>query len=145
MEEPSRHEFWSKDGTYAIVGSFETPQKLSSWLLKQCLAQGISAVPVNPELGEVQGVRAVASPDEVESLAGIICVRFDPHATEAVKAGARLGVPVWLSLRVNSDEAMAAAESTGADVVSGVCPLMYLNSGSFHACHRFVAKVFGKF
>jgi predicted CoA-binding protein len=142
LNKEARQSFWTRKGTFGIVGSFEAEGKLSSMLLKQCLEDGVSAAPVSTEIDEAQGVRAVGDPGQIEDLAGIVCVRLDPHATQAVEKGAELGVPVWLSLRVASDESRAAAERTGADVIEDACPLMYLDSGSFHSVHRFVAKVF---
>lgn len=137
-----RKAFWSRPGTFAIVGGFEAPEKLSWRLLEQCQKDGISAVPVHPELDEVLGVKVVADPAQVPSLAGIVCVRLDPHATEAAEQAAELGVPVWFSMRTASESVKAVAERTGIDIVSNVCPLMYLDSHSYHAFHRGVAKVF---
>lgn len=142
----ARQQFWSRPGTFAIVGSFEAPGKLSWWLLEQCQRQGISAVPVNPDLtDDVLGVTPVADPAQIESLAGIVCVRLDPYATQAVEKAAELGVPVWLSMRTGSPSALAVAEKTGVDYVANICPLMYTSVGSFHVIHRVIAKVFGQY
>ncbi len=145
LNREARRDFWARPGAFAIVGSFETRGKLSWWLLAQCQAEGIDAVPVNPDIDEVLGVRAVSDPSEIPSLAGIVCVRLDPHATWAVERAADLAVPVWLSLRTASDAARAVGERTGADLIADACPLMYLDSRSFHAFHRFVAKLLGKY
>jgi predicted CoA-binding protein len=142
----ARQGFWKLPGTFAIVGGFEGPSKLSWKLLDQCQKDGVSAVPVNPEFkGDVLGVAVVSDAAEIPSLAGIVCVRLDPYATEAVEKAAALGVPVWLSQGTASEAARAAAERTGADIVAGICPLMYLSAGSYHSFHRTVAKVFGKY
>jgi predicted CoA-binding protein len=145
LSKEARREFWTRPGTFAIVGSFEAPRKLSWMVLEQCQKDGISAVPVNPDVEEVLGVSAVADPGDVGSLAGIVCVRLDPHATEAVRRAGDLGVPVWLSQGTVSEEARAAAKEIGADLIAGQCPLMYLDSGSYHAFHRFVARLIGKY
>ena len=141
----ARQAFWQRPGTFGIVGNFEGPSKLSWKLLEQCQKDGISAVPVNPELTEVLGVAVVSDPAQIPSLAGIVCVRLDPYATEAVEKAAQLGVPVWLSINAASSVSRAAAERTDVDIVDGACPLMYLNVGSYHAFHRTVAKVFGQY
>ena len=141
-----RQGFWSREGTFGIVGSFETEKKLSSMLLEQAQASGVDAVPVNAEIDEAGGVATVDDPARIPELAGIVCVRLDPHATEAVRQAAKLGVPVWLSQGTVSDEAREAAEALGADIIPGACPLMYMDGiGSFHAIHRFFAKLFGTF
>jgi predicted CoA-binding protein len=141
----SRREFWSRPGTFGIVGSFEAPGKLSWMLLEQCQKQGISAVPVNPDATEVLGVKAVADPAQIESLAGIVCVRLDPFATEAVSKATELDVPVWMSMGVASDAAISAAQKSGVDFVANVCPMMYLDARSYHSIHRFIAKVLGQY
>jgi predicted CoA-binding protein len=141
-----RQQFWKRPGTFAIVGGFEAPGKLSWMLLEQCQKQGISAVPVNPELtAEVLGVKSVADPAQIESLAGIVCVRLDPYATQAVEKAAELGVPVWLSMRTGTPSALALAEKTGVDIVANVCPMLYTSVGSYHSIHRVIAKVFGQY
>jgi len=145
MDAAARQGFWSRPGTFGIIGGFEGPGKLSWKLLEQCQKDGISAVPVNPEADEVLGVKAVADPAEIPALAGIVCVRLDPFATEAVEKAAELKVPVWLSMRTGSETALAAAERTGVEIAANVCPLMYLNSDSYHGFHRTVAKVFGRY
>jgi predicted CoA-binding protein len=145
LNKDARRSFWSRPGTFGIYAAFEGPSQLGWKLLEQCQADGIDAVPVNPDVDEVLGVSAVADPGEIESLAGIVCVRLDPHATAAVERAGELGVPVWLSLRTDSDEARAAAERTGADLIAAACPLMYLDAGSYHGFHRFVAKAFGRY
>lgn len=146
LSAPARQQFWKRPGTFAIVGGFEGPGKLSWTLLEQCQKEGISAVPVNAELtDEVLGVKPVADPAQVERLAGIVCVRLDPHATEAVEKAAELGVPVWLSMRVGSDSALSAAEKTGVDIAANICPLVYMSAGSYHSFHRAIAKLFGQY
>lgn len=145
LGQDARRDFWGREGTFGIVGSFEAAGKLSWMVLEQCQKDGIEAVPVNPDVEEVLGVIAVADPGDIPSLAGVVCVRLDPFATAAVERAGALGVPVWLSRGTASDQARAAAERTGADLIAGECPLMYLDSGSYHAFHRLVAKVFGKY
>ena len=145
LDKEARRGFWSREGAFAIVGSFEAEGKLSSMVLDQALKDGLDVVPVNPDIEEAQGVRAVADPGDVTPLAGIVCVRLDPHATQAVERAAAIDVPVWLSQGTVSAEAKAAAERTGADLVAGECPLMYLGSGSYHAFHRFIWKLLGKY
>jgi predicted CoA-binding protein len=141
-----RREFWTRPGTFGIVGSFETDKKLSSLLLEQARVSGVDAVPVNDQISEAAGVAAVDDPGAIPSLAGIVCVRLDPYATQAVERAAELGVPVWLSQGTVSDEARATAERTGADLIAGTCPLMYMGElGSYHTIHRFFAKLFGQY
>lgn len=143
LDDKARRDFWSRPGTFAIFGSFEDKSKLSWYLLEHCTRNSIEAVPVNKELDEVLGQKAVVDPAEVSPLAGIVCVRTDPHATEAVRAGGRLKVPVWLSRGTASEDAVAAADEAGAELIAGSCPLMYLNQLSFpHNMHRFLARVF---
>jgi predicted CoA-binding protein len=145
LDAQARRQFWSRPGTFAIVGGFEAPGKLSWTLLQQCQKDDISAVPVNPDVTEALGVRSVGDPAEIPSLAGIVCVRLDPHATAAIEKAAELGVPVWLSLGTASAAARAAAERTGADLIADACPMMYLNSRSYHTIHRVIAKLFGQY
>jgi predicted CoA-binding protein len=145
LDARARQQFWSRPGTFGIVGGFEGSGKLSWTLLQQCQKDDISAVPVNPDVTEVLGVRSVGDPAEIPSLAGIVCVRLDPHATAAVEKAAELGVPVWLSLGTASADARAAAERTGADLIADACPMLHLNSRSYHTIHRVIAKVFGQY
>lgn len=141
----ARQEFWQRPGTFGIIGGFEGSGKLSWMLLHQCQTDGVAAVPVNPDVEEVLGVRAIGDASEIPDLAGIVCVRLDPHATAAVEKAAELGVPVWLSNGTDSEDAKAAAERTGVDTIYGACPMMYLDSHAQHGVHRWVLKLLGKY
>jgi predicted CoA-binding protein len=143
MSKESRATFWSRPGTFAIVGGFESPQKLSWMLLQQCQKEDVVAAPVNPVIDEVLGMRCVRDPADIPSLAAIVCVRLDPYATTSVEQAAQLGVPVWLSRSTASESALAKAAETGAEVISGACPLMYMSGlhGS-HKLHLTLAKIF---
>lgn len=144
-ETDARRAFWTRPGTFAIVGGFEAPGKLSWMLLEQCQKDGISAVPVNPDAEEVLGVSAVANPADIDSLAGIVCVRLDPYATAAVQSASELRVPVWLSMRTATPSARTLAEETGVEIIADVCPMLYTNAKSYHSVHRVIAKVFGAY
>ena len=76
-------------------------------------------------------MKAVGDPAQIESLAGIVCVRLDPFATQAVEKAAELGVPVWLSMRTAAPPRSPLAEQTGVDIVANICPMMYTNARSY--------------
>ena len=53
---------------------------------------------------------------------------------------------VWIHMGTETPEALALAAQRGLRVESGTCAAMYVHPGlSFHAPHRWVMKLLGKY
>jgi hypothetical protein len=110
----------------AVVGASSNPGRPSFGVFRYLLEQDFDCVPVNPNEGEVLGIKAFGAIGEAVDATGPfdmidvfrrseLCV---PHAREAVAAGARC---LWLQLGVVNWEAARIAYEGGLSVVMDRC------------------------
>jgi predicted CoA-binding protein len=128
---------------FAVVGVSRDPRQFSRALLRELLARGYDAVPVNPAAAgaELEGracagaLSAVRPPVEAALLV-VPASAAAAAAREAIAAGVR---QLWFhggSGRLSTPEAIAACRDAGVEVVDQVCPLMVLpEAGWFHRMH----------
>jgi uncharacterized protein len=109
--------------TIAVVGASPDPARPSHGVTAYLLRAGYRVLPVNPRVGEVLGLRCLASLAELEEPVDLVDVFRRPEhcgevAREAVAAGAGA---LWLQLGVVSPEARRVAEEHGIDYVEDAC------------------------
>ncbi|TKX61599.1 CoA-binding protein [Halorubrum sp. ASP1] len=114
--------------TIAVVGCSTTPGKAAHDVPAYLQRQGYEVIPVNPFADEVLGERAYDAVGEVEESIDLVDVfrpsEEVPDIVEAVRerhAGRGDAGALWLQLGISHDEAAAAAESDGIDVVQDHC------------------------
>jgi predicted CoA-binding protein len=113
--------------TVAVVGASANPARPSKGVF-DALVRGarFSATPINPTLTEIDGVPAFPTLAEYAAKHGapeIVDVFRNPDdapevAREAIAAGAKA---IWFQLGVVNDDAIAAADAAGLDVVVDRC------------------------
>ena len=114
--------------TVAVIGCSTTPGKAAHDVPAYLQRQGYRVVPVNPFADEILGEEAFDSLAAVESDVDLVNVfrpsEEVPEILDAVRerhaergdAGA-----AWLQLGISHDEAAAAAEADGVEVVQDRC------------------------
>ena len=114
--------------TVAVIGCSTTPGKAAHDVPAYLQRQGYRVVPVNPFADEILGEEAFDSLAAVESDVDLVNVfrpsEEVPEILDAVRerhaergdAGA-----AWLQLGISHDEAAAAAEADGIEVVQDKC------------------------
>jgi predicted CoA-binding protein len=110
----------------AVVGASSKADRPSFGVFRYLVDSGFDCVPVNPNEGEVQGVRAYGTLGEAVAATGPVDIvdvfrraeLCPDHAREAVAAGARA---LWLQLGVVSWEAARIAHAGGLAVVMDRC------------------------
>ena len=134
--------------TLAIVGVSRSGKKFGNAILKDLTKLGYRLLPVHPEAGEIDGVRAFPSfaalPEPVGGV--IVCVPPD-RAEHVVKEAAAHGVRrVWLQQGAGSAEAIKFCQKSGISVVHGECVLMYPKPTTswIHGAHRWVWDLIGR-
>ena len=136
----------------AVVGVSRNPKDFSRSLFRELRARGYDAVPVNPAVSEVDGVRCFARLGDVTPPAGGALLMTSPSVTEEVVrecAAAQVGM-VWMYRAVGagavSASAVAYCREQGIRAIEGECLFMVLpNTGLPHRIHGFVRKLFGKY
>lgn len=109
--------------TIAVVGLSDNPERTSYQIAAALQAAGYRIIPVNPNVTEVLGERAVASLTEIAEPVDIVNVfrrseHTVPVAEEAVKIGAKA---LWLQEGVYNEEAARIAQEGGLVVVMDRC------------------------
>ncbi len=135
---------------FAVVGVSRNEKDFSRYLLRELLARGYDAVPVNPALSEAEGRRAYACVSEIDPPVDAALFLTAPAVTEqalqdALAAGIR---KVWLhrggGQGAATPAALALCAVNGAEVVSDLCPFMVMPGASFpHRAHAFVRRHLG--
>jgi uncharacterized protein len=107
----------------AVVGASDHPYRPSHGVVRRLLVLGYEVVPVNPNVTEVLGVRAVPSLEEIDGPIDLVDVfRRSEHTPEVVERAIEVGASaVWLQSGVRSDAARALAEEAGLRYVEDAC------------------------
>jgi predicted CoA-binding protein len=109
--------------TIAVVGLSDRPSRTSYQVSKEMQARGYRIIPVNPNISESLGVKAVASLLDIQEPVDIVNIfrRSDqvmPVIQEAVQIKPRA---VWMQLGVIHEEAAEWAHKQGIEVVMDRC------------------------
>lgn len=110
----------------AVIGASDDPRRPSNDVFAHLIASGFDAVPVNPNVRDVAGIRAFPTLADAVDAGGsfdIVDVFRRPescaaHAEEAVATRARC---LWLQLGIVSWEAARIAHEGGLTVVMDRC------------------------
>jgi predicted CoA-binding protein len=110
--------------TWAVVGCSPSPFRDSHGIAELLIGRGHKVIPVNPDAGEVLGLRCYPSLADVPDPVDVVDVfrRSDAagqHVDEAIAIGAQA---VWLQLGVIDHSAAERAASAGLHVVMDRCP-----------------------
>ncbi|KPL85478.1 CoA-binding protein [Herpetosiphon geysericola] len=110
--------------TIAVVGLSNKPDRASYGVAEYMQRAGYRIIPVNPVLTEpVLGEQPVASLRDINEPIDIVDIfrraeDVPPVVEEAIAVGAKA---VWMQLGIVNQEAAAAAEAAGLEVVMDKC------------------------
>jgi predicted CoA-binding protein len=116
-------EIYKTTKTIAVVGASGDSAKAAHRIPRYLQNQGYAVIPVNPRGGELLGVEAKTSLEDLDTPPDVVDV-FRPSAETpdvaraAVKAGAKV---LWLQEGIYNDEARTIAEDGGLTVIMGRC------------------------
>ncbi len=127
----------------AVVGVSRHPKDFSRTLWSELRKRGYDLVPVNRNVGQIDGLPAFPDVASIEPAPeGILLMVPAAESLEAVRQAVQRGVKaIWFYRAVGhgsvSPEAVELATTHGCDVVPGECPFMYLEGSGFpHSWHR---------
>lgn len=111
--------------TIAVVGASSDPAKASNFVLSYLRSSSadFELWPVTPKGGEILGLRAYTSLQELPGVPDLVDVFRPPAALPGVaEESVALGAAaLWVQLGLHSDEAVATAYGAGLDVVTNRC------------------------
>jgi predicted CoA-binding protein len=141
-----REHFWTAS-SYAVVGhsSKRSFPKITYGALKKA---GRTVYPVDPSAETIEGDRAYADFAALPKPPDADVLELPREETlDWIEKAAAAGIKkVWLHQNTDTPEALAAAARLGLEVCSGTCAVMYTMPGfSYHAVHRGIMKLVGKF
>jgi len=141
----------------AFVGVSRQKSDYSRMLFREFGARGYDAVPVNPNVGEIEGRHCFASVQEIEPVPDGVVLLTAPAVTgqvvgDCIAAGVKR---IWIRRAGAKDaagkEALRECQARGVTVISGECPFMFLKGsyqepgGGFHRFHGFLKKITGSY
>ena len=121
MTETERIEAFLGSGPFAVVGASAARAKYGNKVLRCYLQHGREVYPVNPRAPEVEGLKAYPSLAALPRPVPAISVITPPATTaQVVRDAHAAGVRhVWMQPGAESEEAVAAAEALGMNVIAG--------------------------
>lgn len=137
---------------FALVGVSRQASDLSRMLLREFLARGYQAVPVNPDVDNVEGEPCFARLQEIQPPVTAALFMTSPAVTDTlVKDCAAAGITkVWMFRGPGggsaTPDAILYCEANGISVIPGECPYMFLpGTQLIHRMHGFVRKMTGSY
>ncbi len=133
---------------FALIGASEAPSAFSSTVISELERHGYDVVPVNPRRPLIDGrIPSHASVHDIEgTIDGAIVMVPSEAAEQAVQECIAAGITqVWLFRGVGqgaySDAAAQICRDHGVGLVSGACPLMFLEPvRGVHRLHRGICR-----
>ena len=132
----------------AVVGVSRNPRDFSRLLFREFLKQGYDAVPVNPQVTELEGHRCFARVADIAPAVEGALLMTPPRLTEkVVRECAQAGISrVWMYRAVGQgaihSAAVAFCRERGMRVIEGYCPFMFFpNPGFVHRLHGYFMKL----
>ena len=136
----------------ALVGVSRNPQDFTRSLYREFLRRGYDAVPVNPNVSEMEGRPCFARLREVTPpVEGALLLTSPAVTDQVVHECAEAGINrVWMHRGAGIGAATRGAvefcQSQGIKVIPGECPFMFFpNTAVFHRLHGFVRKIVGQY
>jgi len=119
------HELLEKTRTIAIVGLSSNRSRASYGVAQYLQSAGYRIIPVNPNVKEVLGEKAISRLEEIRAPVDIVNIfRRSDDAGAAVDAAIRIGAKaVWLQEGVRDEAAAARARQAGLLVMMDSCIL----------------------
>ena len=136
----------------AIIGVSRNPKDFTRSLFREFRRRGYDAIPVNPGMAEVEGVRCYANVQDIEPrVDGAVLVTPAAKSERIVRECDAVGVcRVWLYRATGrgavSPGALKLCQDRGLPVVAGECPFMFFPGTQWpHRLHGCCRKVFGTY
>jgi hypothetical protein len=131
----------------AVVGASRKKTKFGYKAFHDLRAKGYKVHPVNPNTGEVDGVKSYPNVAALPKGVGGLVLVVPPSQTERIVREAKAAgiTRIWMQPGAESAEAVRFCEENGMTAISGICIMMQaVPVRSIHKIHRFFARLGGK-
>ncbi len=133
---------------FAVVGVSRNPRKFGNTIYRELKNRGYKVYGVNPSLSEIDGDKCYPDLSALKGKvdAAVVCITPDRVESTLRNAAEAEVHHVWLQQGAENANAVKTGESLGIKTVAGKCILMYAEPvRSFHALHRFFARMTGNY
>jgi hypothetical protein len=134
----------------AVIGPSRNHKEYSRSLFRELLKQGYDAIPVNPNIEELDGRKCFKNIKDISPAPERVLILLPEDKTEqAVLDCADAGIKdIWLHRHVaggvSDTRAIYRAEEKGLNLITGFCMFMFLPKSSFfHKFHGGIMKLIG--
>jgi predicted CoA-binding protein len=131
----------------AVVGVSRDKEKFGNTAFAELAARGYQVFAVHPTAQEIANTPCYPNLAALRGqVDGALVIVSPQQAVPVLREAAAIGLKnVWLQQGAESPEAFALARDLGLNLVAKRCVLMYAPPvRSFHAWHRFFARLFGQ-
>ena len=132
----------------AVIGPSRNQKEYSRSLFRELLKQGYDAIPINPNVEELDGRKCYKNISDISPIPERALILLSEDKTEqAVLDCADAGMrDIWLHRHVaggvSDTRAIYRAEEKGLNLITGFCMFMFLpKSGWFHKFHGGIMKL----
>jgi predicted CoA-binding protein len=131
----------------AMVGVSRNQAAFSFKVFQDLQKKGYKVFPINPHAEKIADAVCYPSLAKLpEKVGGVLIFTPASETKKIVQEAQRLQINlIWIQQGAENAEAEAFCREQGLQVVSGKCIYMFAEPvNSFHAIHRFFAKLFGQ-
>ncbi|MDD5362353.1 MAG: CoA-binding protein [Ignavibacteria bacterium] len=131
-------------GKIGLIGISSNKMKFGNTLYKEISAKGYDVYPVSRNCDEVDGKRCLKDISELYGVVdSVIIATGKKNALDMVKKIEKGKIKnIWFAKGADTTESIAEAKAKNINVVSGYCPLMFMNPKGFHKFHEVLSKIF---
>lgn len=132
----------------AIAGASRNLKKFGGVVFKELRDKGFSLYPVNPNAGEIQGVKCYKSVDELPAdVEHLLILTSKEETNSVVQAAIEKGIKmIWIQQKSETTEAVANIEKAEIPLIYNKCIMMFASPvKGVHGFHRFLSKTFGSY
>ncbi len=143
-------ELYLKSKKIALLGASDKKERWGNTLMNEFEKMGYEVFPINPRLKKIGDRKVYANIDELpENVDLIISASNNSNTINALtNVRSHKIKSVWLSKKLKTNEEIEEfnklKSSKEFELISGPCPLMYINGKGIHKLHLSLHNLFSK-
>ncbi len=112
--------------SFAVIGSFRNESKYAFRILRRLKEKGYKVYPVNPRLGEVDGLKCYKSISDIPSVVDVANIVTPPEVTEKIvrECKDKEIYRVWLQPGAESEKAIKFCRQNKISVIYNLCVMV---------------------
>lgn len=132
---------------YAISGVSRDKKKFGRMVYQTFVEHGLTALPINPCIENIDGVKVFSSIDNLPlEVDAIVILNNKNRSQEIINQAIAKGIKnIWIQQKSEPVGFNASSVNGSHNIITGECIFMWLESvKGFHKFHRFLKTLFSK-